>query len=232
MALVKFIPTKSRKVPRDIAVTRCGDLVYTDNEDSSINIVEMKRIQTLITLTRTEWRPRGLCCTFSGDLLVIIESRDGKQAKVVHYSGSKEKQSIQWDDHGQPLYSTGRLFNYEYIAENRNFDICVADNKACISSGAVIVVNAVGRLRFRYTGPFSTSKGSFDPLGITTDSKGRILIADYCNHRIHIVDQDGELICYIKNCHLEDPCGICVDSKDNLFVAEVTGKVIKIQMYN
>lgn len=85
--------------------------MYTDNEDSSINIVEMKRIQTLILLMHTEWRPRGLCSTFSGDLLVIIESCDGKQTKVVRYSGSKEKQSIKWDDGGQPLYSTGGLFN-------------------------------------------------------------------------------------------------------------------------
>ncbi|XP_056000367.1 uncharacterized protein LOC125656248 [Ostrea edulis] len=212
--VIDTIKTKSGKWPNDIAVTSDGGLVYSDGRTKTVNKVKSGQTEEVIRLQG--WKPINLCVTSSGDLLATMYSVDLTQSKVVRYSGSTEKQTIQYDDEGRPLYSGNAIL--KYISENRNLDICVADCKV----GAVVVVNQAGKLRFRYTGHSSSTKNkTFKPRGITTDSLSQILTADYNNLCIHIVDQNGQFLCYIENCDMKGLYGLCVDKNDNLFVAEV-----------
>nr|XP_022299235.1 LOW QUALITY PROTEIN: uncharacterized protein LOC111108041 [Crassostrea virginica] len=221
--LKKTIKTKSGEWTNAIAVDRDGALLYSDWETRTVYKVKNDQTEKIITLQG--WTPLHLCVTSSGDLLVTMHSDDRTQSKVVRYSGSTVTQTIQFDDEGQPLYSGNT--NIKYISENRNLDICVAD----CTAGAVVVVNQAGKLRFRYTGhPSPTKNKPFKPLGITTDSQSGILTVDWKNSCIHILDTDGQFLCYIDNCDLEDPYGLCVDSNDSLFVCEYKkGNVKKIK---
>ncbi|XP_062575715.1 uncharacterized protein LOC134237602 [Saccostrea cucullata] len=217
-SLLKSVTTKSGYTPSNIAITKSWDLVYTDDYYKTVNIVKNEKIEEMIRIQN--WNPLGVCSTSSGDLLVIMVSDDNKQTKVVRYSGSTEKQTIQFDDKVKHFYSNS---HDKYITENKNLDICVSDNGA----GAVVVVNQAGKLRFRYTGHTPAPKNKpFNPQGITTDSQSHILTADVNNHCVHIIDQDGQFLRYI-NCGLSYPWGLCTDTNDNLFVAQMGNKQVK-----
>lgn len=218
--IVKSIKPLQEKMPWDIAVTRNGDLVYTDYNKRTVTIVNNTQIEKDIQLN--DWIPDGVCSTLSGELLVVMIRYDGKQTKVVSYSGFTEKQIIQYDDKGHPLYSSGDKSIHMYISENRNLDICVSDSKA----NRVVVVNQAGKYRFKY----EVIEESFYPRNIATDSQSRILVADSTNHRIHILDRDGRLLRRLYDSRRKGPCCLCVDTEDNLFVAEMeTGLVNKIR---
>lgn len=208
-----------------IALTKSKDVVFIDAKNRrSLNLCHIKNKQVEEVIKFETWLPVNVCSTSSGDLYIIMmSSYDLKQTKVVRYADFKEKQSIQFNDKGQPLYS------YEpnkFLCENSNQDICVSDCEA----GAVVVVNRNGRLRFTYTGPSSTADRLFYPCGITTDSHCRILTVDSDDNCIHILDQDGHFLRYINNIDIDYPWGLWVDKKDNLLVGELcSGKVKKIK---
>ncbi|XP_056002823.1 tripartite motif-containing protein 45-like [Ostrea edulis] len=71
---------------------------------SAIQEMKNKHLSTLIK--NTGWSPRYVCCTAGNDILVTMDSYVGEQYKGVRYSGSTEKQSIQFDAQDRPLYSS------------------------------------------------------------------------------------------------------------------------------
>ena len=101
------------------------------------------------------------------------------------------------------------------LIENRNLAICVAD----IDVPAVVVVSTACILCFRYTGPSSTPRDSFHSLGITTDSGANILMSDYNNYRIHILDRNARFLRFIQNCVLQLQWGLYEDSRDKALCA-------------
>lgn len=165
------------------------------------------------------WTPKNLCRTQTGEILVSMYSEDETQSRVVRYNGSTEKQTIQFDDEGEPLYSSNDCT--KHICENGNGDICVADWRA----RDVVVVNQSGRLQFKYNR--NEYKYEFSPFGIATDSHWHILTSDDTNRHIHVLDHFGQYLRYISNCELNNPKGLCIDNNDDLYVCEASLGVVK-----
>lgn len=214
------ILTKSGEGPYDIAVAPDGNLVYSDGKLHNVNQVVDGQIVEIIKLPK--WKPLNLCFIASGDLLVVFIDRFESKSKLVRYTSKQsiKKQTIEYDNRCNRLYSGKN--NIKYIVENRNTDICLADQDA----GAVVVVNQTGNLRFRYIG---NHRKAFKPFGIATNSQSHILIADGNNHCIHIVDKDGLFLRYIED--VRNPFGLCVDEYDDLFVTEYFTGDVKVIRY-
>lgn len=221
---INEITTQSGEVPNDIAITSDGDLLYCEENEQIVNKVHGGHTEEVTSLQG--WTPTSLCVTTFGDLLVVFYDNRETQSKIIRYSGARKKHTIQFDEKGYPLFSGNS--DIKYITENRNENICVADWGAC----AVVVVNHIGKLRFRYRGHSCDEKENpFLPSGITTNSQSQILTADCDNQCIHILDENGKFLRYINIVHLNDPFALCVDNFDNLFVAEYFTWDVKVIKY-
>ncbi|XP_062593927.1 E3 ubiquitin-protein ligase TRIM36-like, partial [Saccostrea cucullata] len=91
-SLLKSITTKSGDWPEDIAVTKSGNLVYSDISDETVNIAKNEKIEEVIKLQN--WGPDGVCSTSSGDLLVIMISDDNKLNLNICVSDSRAKSVV------------------------------------------------------------------------------------------------------------------------------------------
>ncbi|XP_062577975.1 E3 ubiquitin-protein ligase TRIM45-like [Saccostrea cucullata] len=125
-----IVKTTSMEKPSDITVSRQGRLVYSDAKNKTVNIVRYGQTEVMLTIPKG-WKPRSLCCTRLGDILVNLYN--GGQNKIVRYQGKTLKQEIYKDDNNKDIFKTG-----EYrlcIAENNNGDICASDLNADIVIG-------------------------------------------------------------------------------------------------
>ena len=143
--------------------------------------------------------------------------------KIIRYQGQNIKQEISKDGEGIPIFKDGDYLLY--MSESNNGDVCVSDTNA----NTVVVLNKRGRVRFLYDGTPARTKKSFDPRYIITDALSQIIVTDYKNKCLHILDQNGQFLRCVDNCGLEKPCGLSVDSEGRLWVGCERGeiKVIK-----
>lgn len=148
-----------------------------------------KDIQENIILQRS--KPRNMCRAFPGYLLVVLNSNDYKNTKFIRNSGSTDKQTIQFNNKGKPMYPYGSY--YRYIKENMNLYICMEDGRARS-------VLKAQKLRLTCTVHQLLHGNNSISNEIITDSRSRIVTVEYICHWIHILDQDGQFLRYIYNC--------------------------------
>ncbi|XP_062588689.1 uncharacterized protein LOC134250341 [Saccostrea cucullata] len=166
----------------------------------------------------TGYTPKGMAACKSGAVLVCLwnqQVHNRSLGKVLKLSQNGRKQFEISTDKNRPIFICPT-----YIAENGNGDICVSD------VNAVIVTDAGGFLRFRYTG--AQSDPQFDPYGICCDSKNNIIVADMVKNRIHVINQNGELLHYIQYKDMHKPRALCIDEDDNMYVGEWLSEEIKV----
>lgn len=83
--LLELIKIKLENKLWDLVVIKIGDLFYIDLWDSFVNRVINKEIQLLIRFWG--WIFCNLCSIFFGDLLVVVNSDDNEEIKVMCFLG-------------------------------------------------------------------------------------------------------------------------------------------------
>nr|XP_022298560.1 uncharacterized protein LOC111107585 [Crassostrea virginica] len=182
--LQKTIQTKSGYCPYDIAVDRDGALLYIDW--TTRTVYKVKYDQTGI-ITLKGWRPINLCIASSGDLMVTMFSENETQSKVIRYSGSAVKQTIQFDDEGQPLYSgynghpsptKNKPFKPVGITTDSQTRILTADK----DNHCIHIIDAHGQF-LRYI----DNCGLSYPCGVCVDSNDSLFVCEYFKGNVIII---------------------------------------------
>ncbi|XP_061165670.1 uncharacterized protein LOC133174582 [Saccostrea echinata] len=188
---------------------------FSPYSSKNVDIYLFDKGKIKILLSIPHWYPVGLCYTDNEHLLVSMRSKDKTQSIVARYSETTEIQRIQYDNQGQPLFSTGVL-NGLQLTQNGNGDICVAD----YAGNAVVAVDPSGGFHFKYKGDANqqSENRKFKPCHIGHDVNNQILISDNSeNNIVHILDCFGNFVRYI-----EYPCdgGLSIDTNHNLVIGD------------
>lgn len=163
------------------------------------------------------WQLTSIFFSDEENLLYVGKAIDN-DAKITRYKMDLEKK----DDIHRNSADNKKFFRYPaYLVTNSIGDLCVSDN-----NNRVIVVNKKKELRFEYIGD---GQNGFTPYGICADSKGRILVVDSSSRCIHVINNEGQLICRNKVAeHLKEPRGLCIDNIGNCYI----GAYGSILVYN
>ncbi|XP_061179064.1 uncharacterized protein LOC133187662 [Saccostrea echinata] len=183
-----------------------------------------------LCLSTSGWKAEGLCATSTHELLICVSNSSSQEVKVIRCDPSRTNpelmitQEIQFNGE-HPLFLFGEL--HHFIAENKNGDICVSDTNA----DAVIVVEKSGKFRFKYQGKVVIGKMLFRPDQIITDSLCNIIVTDFMNNCLHILDQNGLYLKCVDNCGLDFPIPLEIDKNGDLLVGMFLSGQINLIRY-
>ena len=194
----------------DMAITIDENILLAVSSNRFIRSITKKG--KMDSLFRTTYRPTSLCCLDNDDIVVTFSD----YGKVTVYS--KNGQIIQKLNHIE------FRFPMKVAANKVNQDIYVCDHSKdqYESPGKVIAIGADWQIRYQYKGQIIRLFKDFYPVEVCTDQMGHILITDYKNHRVHLLDKDGQFIRYILTADdgLNLPKTIDVDREGYVWVGQ------------
>ena len=193
----------------DIDFMSDGSMILADYSYGNYCVKLLSQDRKINTLFKTDWSPSALCCLENDDIVVTFQHA----GKIIMFANTGEIKS-KFDD---------IKFRYPMaVAKNKiTKDIYVCDHEVNFyySTGNVKAIGTNGQLKYEYAGQ---GYEQFTPVEVCTDQVGHILITDYSNHRVHILDREGQFIQYLLTAEqgLHKPNTIDVDGEGYIWVGE------------
>lgn len=216
---------RKKKITLDIQVdhmclTPSGELLVSSYEDKYIR--KINKEHAVCDFAIPHLYPGGLVMTKRKELYVCaVDSYTTRRAdhsnrclmKLSEYGMNLD----QIDEDGDYI-----LFGAPYrVAEAPNRDLLVTDREE--GKLRVTRVDQEGCRKYIYTGPKEAKqKQPFNPLGLCCDRGGNLLVADWGNHCVHLVDNDGEFKGFIlsQKDGLFKPNAMALDKMGHLWIGD------------
>ena len=205
----------------DMSTTSSNDIVVTDWDNKCL--VCISKAGNVTTLFYTgKLRPWGLCINDRQQILVGVQARyEETPIKLTLYSsdGSVVLQEIEKDEIGKPLFNK---IIYQ-VKQNGNGDYVVADYDR------IVCVRGDGEYKWEYQ---LKESGIMTPrvLGLVCGIYNNIIIADYINDKISLLDSEGTLITTLMTNEdgIRYPFTLSIDKQERLWIGQMENvKVVK-----
>ncbi|VDI32664.1 Hypothetical predicted protein [Mytilus galloprovincialis] len=233
------LPAVHKRKISDIATNKDGEILFIEHRDHKIQVLS----HTGEVKTVLDSSPMKLFAIHvNKDNEVVVGLREPGPPFPVHnfsvrqiitFSGDyNRRETIEFDKKGN------KLFNYAFCirTDSRNivYIIDIFDND---SNGRIVAVDRNGRLKFIYDGQKDTE--TFQPNGITITPSDNIVVSDYYNKALHVINSKGDLLglqFIFKDLGINDPYSLCFDSEGYLLIGcgkrnnEDCGKIHVVKM--
>ncbi|KAI8499326.1 hypothetical protein Bbelb_230900 [Branchiostoma belcheri] len=116
---------------------------------------------------------------------------------------------------------------------NRSITVSMATEQVIVTEGYQLrVFNQDGSVVGTYGSEYMSPK-QWGPRYVTVDGEGNILVTDYNNHCVHVLDREGNFKSKLGSegsheSQFKFPQGICVDGKGNVIVADGGNGCVKM----
>ncbi|KAK3103523.1 hypothetical protein FSP39_019839 [Pinctada imbricata] len=201
---------------------------------SSKAIIRYNDVKSHSLYSTSPFYPAGICESSDGGLLVCLVDCHYSNITTttkgeVHHIDMKGKVIRKYtvDERDQSKMFTSPI----RIVINLNSDFCVIDVLNKDLNSRVISVTGDSKLRFTYKGQQRLGL-KFYICDIACDSVGRIILTEYYNHAVHVLNADGDFLQFLLAADdgLDGPLSIAL-STDRLWVGCAKG-VVKLYKHN
>ncbi|XP_078670862.1 uncharacterized protein LOC144910991 [Branchiostoma floridae x Branchiostoma belcheri] len=116
---------------------------------------------------------------------------------------------------------------------DRSITVCMATEQVIVTEGYQLrVFNQDGSVVGTYGSEYMSPK-QWCPRYVTVDGEGNILVTDYSNHCVHVLDREGNFKSKLGSegsheSQFKCPQGICVDGMGNIIVADSGNRCVKM----
>lgn len=212
---IKTLQTLDKNI-LSIAVNSEGEIIFIEMDNNDVSILTLSGEKKTV-LNTFPMRPRTLHVNKNNELIVGLKEvgpsfpvTDFSIRQVIFfYRDYKTKVILQNDKKGKKLFSYPGLIK----TDSRNTLYVFDAMDETIQTGRIVAVDVQGRLIFTYNG--NPDYEVFIPSGIAITPSDNVIISDYSNNALHVLNDRGEPLGLVN---IERPCSLCINVEGNVLI--------------